>query len=146
MIRIALEQADIVDREAEAIARDLTECDLVPLPVRMRSRDHGHLAVAVHAHEGAFPAAVQAAPLREIAARPGAGLVDEGSKPESHQNAVRAQPRLFASQRGIVGQRQEPLQQRRRIAGVIDASSRRGIRKFGPRDEIALPHLHHIDT
>ena len=96
LIRIALDEADIVDREAEAIGRDLTECDLVPLPVRMRPRNHGHLAVTVHAHEGAFPAAVQGAPLREIAARPGAGLVDEGGKPDSHQNSVRAQPRLFA--------------------------------------------------
>src|SRR6516162_9028791 len=90
LIRIALEEADIVDREAQAIGRDLTECDLVPLPVRMRPRNHGHLAVTMHAHEGAFPAAVQGAPLREIGARPGAGLVDKGGKPDSHQNSVRA--------------------------------------------------------
>jgi len=100
----------------------------------------------VHAHEGAFPAAVQGAPLREIGARPGAGLVDEGGKPDSHQNSVRAQPRLFAPERRIVGQRQEPLQQRRRIARIVDASSRRRIRKFGARDEIALAHLDHVDA
>src|SRR5262249_27395197 len=104
LIRIALEQADVVNREAEAIGRDLTECDLVPLPVRMRPRNHGHLAITVHAHDGAFPAAVQAAPLREIAARPGAGLVDEGGKPDSHQTAFRAQPRLFEHARGDDGE------------------------------------------
>src|SRR5262249_56734649 len=70
LIRIALDEADIVDREGEPIGRDLTEWDLVPCPVRMAPRDHGHLAVAVHTHEGAFPTAVQAAALREIAARP----------------------------------------------------------------------------
>src|SRR5262249_7597331 len=60
--------------------------------------------------------------------------------------SLRAQPPLFAPERGIVGERQEPLQQRRRIAGVVDASPRRRIRKFGPRDEIALAHLDHVDT
>ena len=112
----------------------------------MRPRNDGHLAITVHAHHGAFPAAVQGAPLREIGARPGAGLVDEGSEPDSHQNSVRAQACLFASERGIVGQRQQPLQQRRRIAGIVDASSRCRIGKFGPRDEVALPHLDHVDV
>src|SRR5215831_18410290 len=76
-VGVALDEADVLDRDSEAIGRDLAERDLVPLAVRMAAGEHGHLAVAVHAHDGALPAAMQAATLGKIGARPGAGLVDE---------------------------------------------------------------------
>src|SRR5262245_40154076 len=85
LIGIAFEQANIIDRQPQAVSRDLAEGDVVPLPVRVTARKHGDLAVAVHAHDGTFPAAMQAAALGEVAARPGARLVDEGSEPDAHQ-------------------------------------------------------------
>src|SRR5262245_3022097 len=85
LVGIALKKANVLDRQPQAVGRDLAEGDLVPLPVRVTAREHGDLAVAVHAHDGAFPAAVQAAALGEVLARPGAGFVDEGGEPDAHQ-------------------------------------------------------------
>src|SRR5262245_45192740 len=85
LIGIAFEQANIIDRQSQAVGRDLAEGDVVPLPVRVTAGEHGDLAVAVHAHEGAFPAAMQAAALGEVLARPGARLVDESGEPDTSQ-------------------------------------------------------------
>ena len=77
-IGVAFDEIDILDRQAQAIGGDLAERDLVPLPMGMAAGEDGHLAVAVDAHDGALPAAMQAATFGEIAARPGTGLVNEG--------------------------------------------------------------------
>src|SRR5262249_5001508 len=124
----------------------LAERDLVPLPVRMTAGKHGHLAVAVHPHDGALPAAVQAAALGKIGARPGAGLVDESRETYSHQNAGRAQLRLLAPERAIVRDLEEPVEQRRRIAGIVDPPAGRGIRELAARDQIAPAQLHHVEA
>src|SRR5262249_55072140 len=136
LIGIALDERDVFDRKAQPIGRDLRERDLVTLAVRMAAGEDRHFAVAVDAYGRALPAAVQAAAFCEIAARPGAGLVDEGGEPDAQQNTVAPQPRLFPAQRGIVGKREQALQERRRIATVVDASARRGIRKGVARDQV----------
>src|SRR5262245_28855925 len=112
----------------------------------MTAGEHGHLAVAVHTHDGALPAAVQAAALGEIGARSGARLVDERRETYSHQNALRAQARLLAPQRAIVRDLDEAVEQRRGIAGIVDAPAGGGIRELGARYEIAPAQLHHVDA
>src|SRR5262249_43230371 len=94
LIGIALDERDVFDRKAQPIGRDLRERDLVTLAVRMAAGEDRHFAVAVDAYGRALPAAVQAAAFCEIAARPGAGLVDEGGEPDAQQNTVAPQPRL----------------------------------------------------
>src|SRR5256885_14098141 len=94
------------------------------LAVRMTAGEHSDFAVGMHSHAGTFPAAVQATTLGEIAAWPRAGLVDEGGKPDPHQYAAAAELTLLAPQPRIVGERQQTIEQRRRIAGLIDAPTR----------------------
>ena len=132
--------------EAEPVGGDLAEGDVVALAVRMAAGEHRDLAVAVHAHHRAFPAAVQAAALGEVAARPGAGLVDEAGEADAHQHAPLAQLRLLAPQRRVIRKRQQLVEQRRRIAGIIDAPARRRIRKVAARDQIAPAHLDDVDA
>src|SRR5581483_8074169 len=57
-IGVALDHGDVVDGEAEPVGGDLCKGDVVALAVRVRAGQHGDLAVAVHAHDGALPAAV----------------------------------------------------------------------------------------
>ena len=74
------------------------------------------------------------------------GLVDEAGEPEPHQHAAPAQLRLFAAQAGVVGALQELVEQRRRIAGIVDAAAGRRIGEVVLADEIAPPDLDHVDA
>src|SRR5262249_40447707 len=109
-------ETDVIDRQAEAVGRDLAERGVVALAVRMASSKDRRLAVAVHPHQRALPAAVQAAALGKVRARSGSGLVDEGSKPDAHENSAPAQRGLLAPQRVVAGERDQLVQQGGRIA------------------------------
>src|SRR5262249_53912095 len=146
LIGVAFDEADVLDWDSQAIGRDLAKRDLVPLSVRMTAGEHGHLAVAVHAHDGALPAAVQAAAPGEIGARPGARLVDERGKPDPHEDSLFPQLRLLAPQLAVVRDLEEAVEQRRRIAGIVDPPAGGGIRELAARDEIAPAQLHRVDA
>ncbi len=145
LVGVAFDDADVLDRQPEPVGRDLREGDVVALAVRVAASKHRRLAVAVHPDDRALPAAVQTAALGEVAARAGSGLVDEAGEAYSHQHALRAQRGLLAPERAIVGEPEQLLEQRGRIAGIVDAAARRRIGKIGSRDEVALADLDRVD-
>src|SRR6185437_4344600 len=87
-VGVTLDDTDVVDTEAEPVGGDLRKRNVVALAVRMAAGEHRHFAVGMDAHHGALPAAVQAAALGEVAAWPGAGLVDEAGETNPGQDAL----------------------------------------------------------
>src|SRR5205814_4335633 len=110
-IGVAFDQLNVVDRQPETVRRDLAEGDFMALPVRMTAGKNRDLAIAMHPHHRAFPAAMQAATLGEVAARTRPRLVDEGSEADAHQGASLAQFLLLAPKCGVIRKTQELIKQ-----------------------------------
>ena len=73
-LRVAVDDADVLERDAELGRRDLRERRLVPLAVRRLGRDHREVAVGLEPRDRALARRkVQSRPTGRKSVGPGAG-------------------------------------------------------------------------
>ena len=142
---VAVDDLDVLDRDAELGRDHLREGRLVALAVAVRAGEDGDGAGRVHPHlAGLEQTGARAERAGDVRRRESAGF-DVARVAEAAQPALRGRFGLARREAGDVGALEHLVEVRRVVAGVVGQPDRRRIRKFG--DEVLAPdrrriHLH----
>ena len=141
---VAVDDVDVLDRDAEAVGDDLRERRLVALAVAVRAGEHRHAAGRMHAHFARLeqPGA-RAERARDVRRRDAAGL-DVRRVADAAQLAALRGLRLARRETGDVGQLHRLVQRRVVVAGVVEQRDRRLVREGA--DEVAPADLVLVDV
>ena len=148
-IGVAVDDVDILHRDAEMVRHHLREGGLMALAVAVAAHEHAHLAGRLDAHHGALEQAGARAERADHRRRRDAARLDVGGKPDAEVAALGAGGRLPGAERFVADHLQRLVQhagvvaavvlQRHLglVAGLLDAVER--------RDEVAPAQLAGID-
>ena len=146
LLRVAVHDLDLVDRDAELARDDLGERRLVPLAVAVRSGVDRDAPGRVHAHLAGLVEA-RATPERPHDGRRGdPARLEEGRDPESPEPAAR--PRLGpALPEGIrSGHVERQVQRGLVVTHIVLERDRRLVGELVGTDEVPAPQLDRIDS
>ena len=134
LVGVAVDDLDVLRRDAELLGDDLGERRLVALALRLRRQRHDGLARRVHAQVGAV---VHRQPEDvHVLARAGADALGEERHADPHQLAARPLLRLLLAQAGVPDPVHRPLQRRRVGAAVVQQAGPGGEGKLVFADEV----------
>ena len=140
---VAVDDLDVIDRDAEHVAHDLGKGRLVPLTVRRAPHDHLDLAGEVKAHDGAAPqpdAGVGCGRGRRSATAD----LDIGRQPHTEVLALFAELRLATTDVGVAGELQRLVERWDVITRVVAEPGTVGVGKRGLGDEVLPTNLRRV--
>ena len=140
-VGVAVQDDDVLDRHAEAVADELRERRLLPLAVRRHAGDHGDLRRDLHAHAAPFPAAG-----RHRRRRPHRADLDVGRDADARQLARGPRRRAIRDQLIPVHQLFRLGERALVVAAVVGQAARRGERELRRLRKVLEPQLDAIDA
>ena len=133
LVRIAVEDADLLERDAERVGGKLGPRGLVTLAMRGRPGDDRDRPVEFQPGCGAILGKSRS-------------LLDIGRDADALQSSFLSRGRLRATQPRVVRELDEPLEARMVIAAVVGAAGGVGVREVGRPNEIAEPDLNRVQV
>ena len=136
-VGVAVHDLDVVDRDAERVARDHGEARVVALTVRRDARAHERGPVGAH---------LETPPL--LVGEWARGHLHVHREPEPELSHVAARPalRLLGPQGRVVRRLEHQVEGALVVAAVVGRSHRSGVRERVLRDEVAAAELCGIGT
>ena len=144
--RVALDDADLRERHAEARGEDLRERGRVALSVAVRAERRLHRARRVDAHLGRLEETGARAEGAGELRRRDAGRFDEAGDPDSAQDAARSRRVAPRGEPRVVGEHERTREDAREVAAVVGRPDRRLVRHGGGGHEVAAADLRPIDA
>src|SRR5207248_11477706 len=138
---VAVDDLDVFHRQTQLVGRDLRERRLVPLPVRVRSGEDGHLSRRVHAYGRALvEARLRSERAGDLRRRQTAGL-DIRGETNAQVAPHLAQPVLLPPKRAVVEHLQRLVERRFVVAAVVEEGDRRLVREGVLGNEVPAADL-----
>ncbi len=129
LVGVAVDDGDVLDRDAEAVGHELRESRLVALAVAMRARQDLDRPYRVDAHFGRFPETYAAAEGADRLRRRDAAGLDEGGEADAAQLAFGGGGGLARRHALVVGVQERLVERLWEIAGVVGHQNRRLVRE-----------------
>src|SRR3989454_10381763 len=144
---VAVDDLDLLHRDAELVGDELGERGLVPLPVRVRPRIHGHRARRVDAHLAGLPEARARAERARDGRWRRAARLDVRADADADVPPLRAKRELLLACLVVSDQLERASERRLVVAAVVRERHGRLVRSaIGElRDEVLAPELRRID-